>query len=72
MAESDETARAEVARFEQYWPAHVRFGSKADILQRLVDVRFTLESGHSSTRSRMSALGHKQTHALQQIIGGLG
>ena len=30
MAESDETARAEVARFEQYWPAHVRFAPKAD------------------------------------------
>jgi hypothetical protein len=50
MAESDETARAEVARFEQYWPAHVRFGSQADLTRRNRDVRFTAESGHSKTR----------------------
>jgi len=31
---------------QQPWAAHVRFGSKADILEGLRDVRFTPESGH--------------------------
>ena len=31
---------------QQSETAHVRFGTKADIVHRLADVRFTPESGH--------------------------
>src|SRR5215470_16712263 len=37
--------RSEFAR-QQSWPAHVRFGSKADIGARPRHVRFTPKSGH--------------------------
>ena len=33
---------------QQYWVAHVRFGSKADILGGLRHVRFTPKSGHQT------------------------
>jgi hypothetical protein len=36
---------------QQFWEAHVRFGSKADVTLLSFDVRFTPESGHSPTGS---------------------
>jgi hypothetical protein len=41
--------------------ADVRYGSKADVTLLNFDVRFTPESGHLFTASRMSALGQQQT-----------
>jgi hypothetical protein len=38
---------------QQSRAAHVRFGSKADIGLALVDVRFTPESGHCLSLSRL-------------------
>ena len=46
-------------------PINVADGSKADTTLFPFDVRFTPESGHWLS-TEMSALGHKQTHALQQ------
>ena len=36
---------------QQFWEAHVRFGSKADVTLLNFDVRFTPESGHSLRQS---------------------
>ena len=43
-------------------------GQKRTLGSRNRDVRFTPESGHRPARSGMSALGQKQTYALQQLI----
>ena len=63
---------------------NVRFGSEADIEARPRDVRFTPESRHQgrilklvipgevAVMSALPPLCHKQTHALQQSMPGLG
>jgi len=50
------------------WTAQidVRFGSKADILGGLRDVRY------SRKRTSAERMGHNQTDALQQSMLGLG
>jgi hypothetical protein len=53
-------------------PSNVRFGSKGDISVVLTYVRFSSESGHQLSALGRSVKSHKQTHAVQQIIGGLG
>jgi len=44
-------------------PAHVRFGSKADIGARPIDVRFTPESGHWNSAAKCP-LCAKSRHSL--------
>jgi hypothetical protein len=45
-----------VLRIAANWAAQCRFGSKADIIQRPRDVRFTPESGHSTARPKSYAI----------------
>jgi hypothetical protein len=44
-----------------------RFGSKADVTLLNFDVRFTPRKQTFAQAIRMSALGQKRTHALQQV-----
>jgi hypothetical protein len=37
---------------QQFWEAHVRFGSKADVTPLNFDVRFTPKSGRPSAQSK--------------------
>jgi len=43
---------------QQFWKAHVRVGSEADILHRVTDVRFTPNSGHQDCLGSRLANAH--------------
>jgi len=51
---------------QQFWEAHVRFGSEADISLSPVDVRFTPESGHSRAWLESARKRHRGIYTRRQ------
>ena len=62
----------ETAALRDFDPAHVRFGSEADITRLLGDVRFTPESGQTADSSICLLCAKSGHSAVQQISADLG
>jgi hypothetical protein len=56
-------------RYESEQRRNVRFGSKADILARIKNVRFTPESGHRNAGDMAGALALVQREAFWPVHG---
>jgi hypothetical protein len=56
---------------QQFWKAHVRFGSKADVTLLNFDVRFTPNSGHPSAQSKCPLWAKSRLMHRSEVVHGL-